>query len=79
MKVYAQYLTKDLNGNIVEAMGSDSVFILDGRNKPDTMINDSLIRMNQLRNIHPDYIGFRIYQGERIQDGNQSMYVFIND
>lgn len=78
MKAYAQFLTTDLSGKIVEALGSDGVFILDGRNNLETMNNDATERMNKLRKVQPHYIGYRIYRGERIADGNKLIAEVIN-
>lgn len=69
MKVYAQFLTKDLSGYLVEALGSDGVFILDGRNNVDTWKIDAMMRMHKLRNVQPDFIGYRIYKASRLGEG----------
>lgn len=70
MKVYVQFLTTDLKGRLTEAIGSDGVYILDGRNKLRTQKNDAMVRMHRLRSVHPEYIGYRIYKGERFANDN---------
>ena len=47
----------------VEQCGSDSVFILDGRNNIETMINDAYERMERLKPVQPHYNGFNICRG----------------
>lgn len=62
MKNYVVLLLRDLNGNVVEGMGTFSIFKLDGRK---SLVNQVpygyalLDRENKLRDM---YIGFRIYQ-----------------
>ena len=82
MKYFAQFLTLSSgqtfkDGKIVtvekfpiDALGSDGVFILDGRNNIETMVFDSKIRMHTLKNIH-NYIGFKIMKGERFTDAKE--------
>ena len=47
----------------VELLGSDGVYILDGRNSIDTMIEDSLLRIERLKRVH-EIIGFEIRKGD---------------
>lgn len=82
MKYYVQFLTlssgvKYDNGKMVdvdkfpiEAMGSDSVFILDARNNLETMKFDAVKRMEQLKRVQ-DYIGFKIMKGDRFTNSKQ--------
>lgn len=62
MKNYVVLLCRNLNGKVVEGMGTFSIFKLDGRM---SLVNQVPIgyrlleRENRLRDI---YIGFRIYQ-----------------
>lgn len=79
MKYYAQFLENSSGQTwcpikkglvsapitIVDAMGSDGVFILDGRNSLSTMINDATKRMKSLSKVKPNYIGFKIMRGEK--------------
>jgi hypothetical protein len=64
MKAYVQYLTKDTNGDVADALGSDGVFILDGRNKLRTWRIDADKRLHKLRNVQPGYIGYKIMKGD---------------
>ena len=74
MRYYTQFLTRDLAGNIVEAIASDGVFILDGRNSLDNMINDSYEHMTSLSIVQPRYMGFMIMRGSRFDDSNHAIY-----
>lgn len=47
----------------MEACGSDGVFILDGRNNLDTMIDDAFSRMHTLRKVSR-FSGFKIMRGD---------------
>lgn len=66
MKYHTQFLTRNRLGYISESLGSDGVFILDGRCGRDTMIQDSRNQLRRMRKIHPQYIGFVIKKGERL-------------
>ena len=77
MLYYAQFLEKNLKNDLVEALGSDGVFILDGRNTLKTMICDTMIRMHRLSNVKPGYVGYRIYKGERFSDNNQLVQQWV--
>ena len=63
MKNYVILLCRDLNGKVVEGLGSFSIFKLDGRVK---LVNQVPIgyrlleRENGIKNDY--YVGFRIYQ-----------------
>lgn len=48
--------------------GSDSVYILDGRNNLDTMIFDAERRMEKMRTIHADICGYKIIKAQRLSD-----------
>jgi len=63
MKFYVQFYTRNLKDHIVELCGSDGVFILDGRNKLSTMIQDAKERIFKLRFIHPNLKLFTINEG----------------
>ena len=68
MKYYVQFLDTDVPGHIVEAMGSDGVFILDGRNSMDTMTVDAITQFHRMnKNIHT-YVGWRIMKGSRFDN-----------
>lgn len=66
MKYYAQFQEFDLKGNLVDAFGSDGVYILDGRNTLDTMINDAEKQLYRLT-----CRGYKRYKGYTIQKGNR--------
>lgn len=46
----------------VELLGSDGVYILDGRNSINTMIKDSVLRIDKLKRVH-EIVGFEIRKG----------------
>lgn len=46
-----------------EALGSDSVFILDGRNRLATWISDMRQQARRLSKVQPHYKGFKIMRG----------------
>ena len=74
---YTQFIQFDKEGNIVESLGSDGIFMLDGRNKLETMIDDSKDRFTRMtKNIHPEYIGFRIMKGPRL-DNSRCIHQWI--
>lgn len=65
MKYYIQFMRAGIGsetGQMVEPCGSDSVFILDGRNNLDTMINDGFERMRKLENVQ-NFAGFQVMKG----------------
>ena len=68
MKVHVAFLQKNLANEISEICGSDGVFILDGRNNLPTWIEDSKVRINQLKYVKPNIIGFRIKLGDRFSN-----------
>lgn len=68
MKYHTQFLTRNNLGDVNEAMGSDGVFILDGRNGRDTMIQDSRAQLRRMRWVHPNYIGFLIKKGNSFRE-----------
>jgi hypothetical protein len=72
--VYTQFFTTNLKGDIDTALGSDGVFILDGRNNLTNMIIDSNDRYKKMKRIHDDYIGYKIMKGNRFDDNNQILY-----
>lgn len=67
MKNYVRLLYLDLSGKVAEAMGTFSIFKLDGRM---TLVNQVPIgyklleRENGIKNNY--YIGFRIYQNNQM-------------
>jgi len=89
MKYFVQFLVessgkKFQDGKMVDvakfpvnALGSDGVFILDGRNNLNTMIVDAKQRKEQLKNVKT-FVGFKIMQGERFTDCKE-IYNSINN
>lgn len=72
MKWYIQFmLLNKKKDTILEAVGSDSVFMLDGRNNLETMALDGIEQMRKLQSLHPEYMGFDIIKGLRISNDNQ--------
>jgi len=61
MKFFAMFVEE--RDGIVNVCKKDSVFILDGRNRITIMIKDCKNRMKKMTSTHPEYIGFRIYEG----------------
>ena len=55
---YIKFFDKDLN----ECVGSDGVFILDGRNSLDTAINDAYERSDKMKDVQ-HFGGFQIRTG----------------
>ena len=69
MKYHAQFLVQYTpDGEIQELLGSDGVFILDGRNRFGTMVKDAVKRIDFLKNVQPKIVGFKIMQGSRFGD-----------
>jgi hypothetical protein len=78
MKVYAQFYYMDTTkwtakGYIKvepfeqEILGTDGVFILDGRNSIDTMIQDAKTRADKLKNVKTIH-GFKIIRANKFSD-----------
>lgn len=67
MKAFIQFLTTNLEGEIVDQLGSDGVFILDGRNNLQNMINDGYTRDYELRKIYA-FKGFKVKIGTRFDN-----------
>ena len=71
--VYVQFKERKLNGIIDDVLGSDGVFILDGRNNLHTMIIDAEKRIISMSKIHT-YEYYVIFSGSRIADNNRILY-----
>jgi len=67
---YVQFLYLQ-DGELQEACGSDGVFILDGRDRMSTSRIDAYLRMDLLKKVHPEYCGYRIYNGSRFGEGDR--------
>jgi len=77
MKAYVQFFTNStgyVQGTIppvfskenikpVELLGSEGVYILDGRTSIYTMVEDALLRIERLKRVH-EIIGFEIRMGD---------------
>lgn len=88
---YIQYFENDLNGKRVEALGSDAVYIVDGRYKIDTIIDIVIERArkqyeayktnsedNPVRYCPQTHIGFTIFKNkERRFNGGRQESTFI--
>ena len=70
MKAYVQFLSNDTTGKIHEELGSDGVYILDGRNNLETWKCDAIERMHRLRFVKPYLKGYRIYRGSRFDNSH---------
>ena len=45
--------------------GSDTYYILDGRNNFETMVCDGINRCNSMKHIHKNIIGFKLMRGTK--------------
>lgn len=68
MKYYVQFLQLNAKKELSEALGSDGVFILDGRNNLLTMTCDAIMRYHHMSKIHPEYCGWEIKKGDRFSN-----------
>jgi len=75
MKYYVQF-TSVRNNRVVDNLGSDGVFILDGRNSLDTMKCDAMLRMDKLRRV-AKIDGYRIIKAERFTDNGFIVYEWL--
>ena len=58
--------------------GSDSVYILDGRNNLDTMISDAEKRVEKMRTIHPYICGYKIIKAQSLLDVGTVLFSTFN-
>jgi len=75
MKYYVQF-THVENNKMVDNLGSDGVFILDGRNTLRTMICDVMVRTDQLRKV-ANIDGYRIIKADRFTDEGTVIYEWV--
>ena len=75
MRWYVQFTVSHDKIEVVEVMGSDGVFILDGRNNLRTMSQDAMKRMHKLRNVCK-IDGYKIMKGERF-DNSVCLYEWL--
>lgn len=59
MKAFAAYFADG-----VRPLGSDTVFILDARNKPTTQVLDAKKQLEKLQAIKPWINGYAVYKGD---------------
>lgn len=70
MKAYVQFY-ENLKKPI-EAIGSDGVYILDGRNSINAMVYDAKDRMKKLA--IKNFVGFKIIEAQRFSDKGTEIY-----
>lgn len=70
------YCVFTVNG--VDQLGSDAYYRLDGRENLATQIAHCKKRMHTLRNVKPDYNGFRIFKCQSLLDKGITTYVSEN-
>lgn len=68
MRYWVQFLTLSTDRSIlIDAPGTDGVYILDGRNSQHTMTRDAKRQAQRLSHIRR-YAGFQLVKGERFTD-----------
>lgn len=77
MTHYLQFLVVNQN-KLSDLLGSDGVFILDGRNNLETMKADAQLRIHKLRFVQPHIAGYKIIKGARFDDNNPILYKEID-
>ncbi len=73
MKYYAQFKKRNLNGDLQDALGSDSVFILDGRLNLTHMQNDIATQLYRLRRVQ-QFDGFTIIKATNFSIHGKLIY-----
>ncbi len=68
MKYHVQFLNLDLKGEVQDALGSDGVFILDGRNSLSTMEVDANKQFHRMNKHLHTYCGWEIRKGTRFDN-----------
>lgn len=77
MRFHVQFLERNHKNEVVEALGSDGVLILDGSNKTATMMDDAMHRFCKMRkHLHTSYCGWRIKKGDRF-DNSKTIKEYI--
>lgn len=61
-----------------EALGSDSYFILDGRNRMATWVEDMRQQARRLRNVKPFYKAFKIMRGSILHATPVTDLIYLN-
>lgn len=62
----------------IEMIGSDGVYILDGRHTLSNMISDCHDRMKKLKNLHKGICGFEIHRASKLFDDGRVIYSTVN-
>lgn len=60
------------NKKPIDLIGSEGVYILDGRNSLNTLIYDSRLRLDKMR--RKDIVSFEIIKAERFTDNGKVIY-----
>ena len=68
MQYYAQFLISGTDGEPQDLLGSDGVYVLDGRNHIGSMCKDSFNRIEKLKAVQPHIIGFKIMKGKKFTE-----------
>jgi hypothetical protein len=74
--IYTQFLELNENGKLQAALGSDGVYILDGRNTIETMHKDAMKRFHKMKKFHKNYVGFKIQKSSRLDDDPEILGYF---
>lgn len=61
-----------------EALGSDAYFILDGRNRMATWVEDMRKRFEKIRKCHPHYKAFKIMKGTILKCHPVTDLIYLN-
>lgn len=61
---------RDYSGpkEVIPALGSDGVYVLDGRNRPSTWVADARKRANVIAATSPGIVGFKLHRGRTFSD-----------
>ena len=77
MKYYVQFThANDARTRMRDAVGSDGVFILDGRNNLETFKVDAQQQMHRLRKV-ASFDGYKIIKAESFLDKENLIYAWI--
>ena len=79
MKVYVQFLTLDTQGEVCDLLGTDGVFVLDGRFKLRTWIFDALAQIERLKNVQPDIVGYKIVMADSFRNDGNCIHKWTNN
>lgn len=72
MKYHAQFLVQYKGDKEPqELLGTDGVFILDGRKTMGGMCHDAMDQIFRLRRVQPNIVGFKIMQGPKFSESTE--------